>query len=262
VLAGRYLDGDGIRQNAATAARMYSTICNGREYVKAATEASCAKLGVLYAKGDRVPLKFREGVALLTRACKMGDDYGCQMRDIYGGTGKMAESVAPDGTLGFSFGWSNKEAKVACENGHGEWTDERALLSKDAYYCNTHLDAIDRDGSVHLTFIDHKLAEISVFYELTSSAVALKEFSRVGDLLEKIYGLPSQRVFEVQDECRTRSLDECIVKKQAEFSMQWVFESNYSVGCSVESHGATGPLFLMLMYGSPASMTSGGHQGL
>ena len=104
VLAGRYLDGEGIRQDAATAARMYSTICNGREYVKAATEASCARLGVLYAKGDRVPLKFREGVALLKRACEMGDDYGCKERNLYGGTGRAADVPGPGGAFGFTFG--------------------------------------------------------------------------------------------------------------------------------------------------------------
>ena len=113
---------------------------------------------------------------------------------------------------------------------------------------------------MELEFIQGRLTGIAAFYDVAGGA-APKEFLRVGELLTQLYGLPSDRVVEILDECGTRPLGDCISAKQANFSMLWIFKDGHTVGSSIHS-GPDIPLSLMLHYESPEGAKAGGHQGL
>jgi Sel1 repeat len=259
-VAGRYLKGDGVEQNSAHAARLYFTTCNSGEVLDDATKFSCAALGDLYVKGQGVPFNFKTGLGLLKRACAMGAERGCKLHDIYGGTGMVSEATAPEGALGFTFGWSADETKAACLRGQGKWSAEPPDAVGERYFCDIRLDALDHDATAQLVFVKGRLAALSAAYDLDKQS-GPKEFLRVGDLLNHLYGLPSNRVFDVLDGCGAKSLGECIQGKQAEFLMTWWFKDGHAISSTLNST-SNKPLFLMIEYESRASLSALGNPGL
>jgi hypothetical protein len=212
-------------------------------------------------KGEGVPWKFKTGLDFLKRACAMGNEYGCKEHAIYGGTGQLVDLPGPGGALGFTFGWSKDEAKTACTEGHGLWRTG-AVGKDDRDTCNIRLDVLEHDGSIQLEFVESRLAGISAYYDLDPRAgAATKEFVRVGDLVAQLYGLPSQRVYEVLDECGTGTLGDCIREKKAEFSMFWAFKDRHFIMSTLSSLPEE-PLFLLLQYESPEGAKTVEHHGL
>jgi TPR repeat protein len=259
-LAEQYLKGDGVEQNSSKAARLYSTGCESREVLDYPTGASCAALGDLYMRGHGVRFNFKTGLALLKRACAMGAERGCKLRDTYGGTGLLSEATVPDGALGFMLGWSREEARTACVQGHGSWSTEPTGAAGGRYFCDMRAEVLDHDAVVQLVFVKDRLAGLSAAYDVDQQA-APKEFLRVGDLLIRIYGLPSDRVYEVLDECGTRTLGDCIKGKLAAFSMSWFFKDGHAISSSLNS-SPDEPMYLMLEYETQESLKGLPHKGL
>ena len=83
----------------------------------------------------------------------------------------------------------------------------------------------------------------------------------MGELLLRRYGTPSERTYEILDQCGTRTLGDCIRAKQAEFSMIWVFKDGHSILSSVDSLPEN-PLFLTIQYESPEGLKAVEHHGL
>jgi TPR repeat protein len=256
-LATQYLMGDGVLKNASEAVRFYSAACNGP--LDTITKFSCTSLGDLYASGVGVRANFKLGLALLARGCAMGDDHGCKLHDAYGGTDLPCKVPPPEGALGFSFGSSKDDAKAACLAESGKWSAS-ADGARDVYFCDLRLAALDHDGMAELTFVNGRLAAIHAGYDV-SPQTAGKEFRRVGDLLIKVYGLPSLRVVEVKDACERRELSDCIKEKQAEFSLFWAFNGQHSVSLSLDSLSKV-PLVLILSYDTPESLKAFRTHGL
>jgi hypothetical protein len=259
-LAEQYLKGDGVKQNSSNAARLYANGCNSRDVLDYPTGASCAALGDLYIKGRGAQLNFRTGLALLKKACAMGNEHGCKLHDIYGGTGLQSEIPGPEGALGFTFGWSKDDARAACVAKRGKWSTDLTGGTGERYFCDARVEALDHDGTMALEFIQGRLTGIAAVYDV-DAGTAPKEFLRVGGLLTQLYGLPSDRVVEVLAECGTRPLADCISGKQASFSTLWLFKDGHTVTLSIQSSPNI-PLGFMLHYESPEGAKAGGHQGL
>ena len=258
-LADLYLKGNGVTQNSSKAARLYSTLCRSDRVLDYETGASCASLGKMTIRGDGVAINFRAGVELLQRACRMGNKFGCDLRDIYAGTGLKTSAPPPEGALGFSFGWSKAQAKSACTDQAGRWSEE-AQPGKPSIVCELKLVALDRNGRIQLTFIDNRLVSLFAAYD-SASADAGKEFARVEKLLTGLYAGPGERIVEVLDGCGSQKLGTCIEQKQATLSAYWQFTDQHTIGLSIDGR-PDGEVSVSVMYLTPESMKSVGHPGL
>ena len=190
-----------------------------------------------------------------------GGDHGCQLHELYTGTGRVTTKRAPQGALGFTFGWSKDVAQRSCAESQGQWLPGEPGGGKQTVLCVMRIPALERDGDVGLDFVDGRLASIWAAYEV-DDATAGAEHARVAKMLLEIYDTPSKRAFEVLGVCRGRSLTTCISEKQATLSIYWEFENHDSaVSCDLIVN-PKGKLELMLMYVSPAGMKAAGHPGL
>jgi hypothetical protein len=259
-LADLYLKGKGVTQNSAKAARLYSTICQSDKVLDYETGASCASLGKMTIKGDGVPRNFRAGVELLQRACRLGTKFGCDLRDIYAGTGLRTGAPPPEGALGFLFGWSKAQAQSACSDQAGTWSELPRPGKPPVNGCDLRIAALDRTGSVALTFIENRLDSIFATYDLATGEAG-KEFVRVEELLTGLYSTPARRVVEVLDGCGSQKLGTCLEQKQATFSAYWEFKDPHTISLDVNGT-ADGDVYLSVMYLSPESIRSAGHPGL
>jgi hypothetical protein len=258
-LAAANEKGEGIKKDDVEAARLYTRVCEGP--LDTVTKFACASLGEQYVSGKGVRVDFRKGISLLARACSMGADYSCKLHDIYAGTGTVTETSPPEGSLGFTFGWSKEIAQKTCADRDGRWLPAGEKGGVMTMVCKMRVGVLDRDADVGLDFVDGRLANIWALYNV-DEATAVAEHARLVDMLFKVYGTPGKRTFEVLDGCRDRSLTTCIKEKQATFSVYWEFADHANSVSAALIVDKDEKLAVILMYMSPAGMKAAGHPGL
>jgi hypothetical protein len=256
--ADHYLNGEGVPQDLEKAVQLYSKVCNGP--VGAMTQFSCGTLGDLLVRGVG-KRDFLMGISYLSRACALGNDFGCRMHDRYAGTGRVSDREPPKGAIGFTFGWSSNQAKTACAELQGKWSPGKKLGAGKTTRCDVHVPALGHDVMATLGFVDDRLAWISADYEPDQGNV-IGEHDRVGELLVESYGIPGGRRSIVLDTCGNQAFALCLAKKQAEFEMWWDFKDHqYYVLLSLVGI-PNGKTVLSLLYSTPESRRLIGSPGL
>jgi hypothetical protein len=258
-LADYYLNGNGVHRDEAMAVALDSRVCNGP--VESMTQVSCARLGdiLVNSPGDRE--QFMMGIKLLAKSCSLGNQFGCTAHDRLGGTRHTSNIDPPKGAIGYNFGWSIDQSKLACTELHGKWQDEMVPEGRTAT-CEMYVPALDRRALVSLGFIADHLLWFSVKYE-PNQVDAVKEFTRVSNLLVNLYGLSSRREVYAPAACANPQLmGSCLNDNRAQYSMIWGFQdSKYSIVVVLRS--STGErIELGILYTSPGSDQFMGNPGL
>jgi hypothetical protein len=258
-LAQYYLNGNGVPEDLEKAVQLHSKVCDGP--VGIMTKSSCGTVGDLLVNGAG-KRNFFMGITYLSRACALGNEFGCRMHDRYAGTGRVSDHEPPNGAMGFTFGWSSNQAKTTCAELHGKWSPSKKLGGGKTTGCDLHVPALGHDVQAALGFVDDRLVWISADYEPEQGSV-IGEHTRVGELLVESYGIPSGRKSIVQDACGGQaSFALCLAKKQAEFEMWWDFKNHqYHILLSLTGF-PKGRIVLSLLYSTPESERLIGNPGL